>query len=193
MCAVRSLTLATIAVIVTALLHSFFGGTGGESKFETNINFLLEQYGVLVNADAVVRSSYYKYSHPKECLVSNGVVNREISKAAGKSTAGSGQGGGSAVQGEALTFVYPFGATLTVDKPAVPVLSTGSVSLPVNRPVCAFHGPTKRVRGKLAVLASCHMFHDNYLDKEDNSKVSCVSETPCDSPILLLLVVGILR
>ena len=38
-----------------------------------------------------------------------------------------------------LNFVYPFGATLNVVKPAVPVLSSGTVSLPVNRPVCAFY------------------------------------------------------
>jgi len=40
----------------------------------------------------------------------------------------------------ALTFVYPFGATLNVAKPAVAVLSSGSVSYPLNRPVCAFYG-----------------------------------------------------
>ena len=34
--------------------------------------------------DAVVRSVYYKYFHPKEALVSNGVLNRAISRAAGK-------------------------------------------------------------------------------------------------------------
>lgn len=34
--------------------------------------------------DAVVRTSYYKYFHPKECLISNGVLNRAISQAAGK-------------------------------------------------------------------------------------------------------------
>ena len=40
----------------------------------------------------------------------------------------------------ALAFVYPFGATLNVAKPAVAVLSSGSVSYPLNRPVCAFYG-----------------------------------------------------
>jgi len=40
----------------------------------------------------------------------------------------------------ALTFVYPFGATLNVAKPAVAVLSSGSVSYPLHRPVCAFYG-----------------------------------------------------
>lgn len=35
-------------------------------------------------SDAVVRSEYFKYFHPKEALVSNGVLNRAISQAAGK-------------------------------------------------------------------------------------------------------------
>lgn len=38
-----------------------------------------------------------------------------------------------------LKFVYPFGATLSVAKPAVAVLSTGTVAFPLNRPVCAFY------------------------------------------------------
>ncbi|XP_013846162.1 intraflagellar transport protein 52 homolog isoform X2 [Sus scrofa] len=121
-------------------------GEGGESRFDTNINFLLEEYGIMVNNDAVVRNVYYKYFHPKEALVSDGVLNR------------------------ALTFVYPFGATLNVMKPAVAVLSTGSVCFPLNRPILAFYH-SKDQGGKLAVLGSCHMFSDQYLDKEENSKI----------------------
>ena len=44
-------------------------GEGGEKRFGTNINFLLEEYGIMVNNDAVVRTNYYKYFHPKECLI----------------------------------------------------------------------------------------------------------------------------
>lgn len=39
----------------------------------------------------------------------------------------------------ALSFLYPYGATLNIAKPAVAVLSSGSVSFPLNRPVCAFY------------------------------------------------------
>lgn len=28
--------------------------------------------------DAVVRTSYYKYFHPKEALIANGVLNRSV-------------------------------------------------------------------------------------------------------------------
>jgi intraflagellar transport protein 52 len=74
----------------------------------------------------------------------------------------------------ALKFVYPYGATLNVARPAVAVLSTGSVAFPLNRPVCALYTHTNASGspgGKLAVLGSVHIFSDKYIDKEDNDKV----------------------
>ncbi|EHB00693.1 Intraflagellar transport protein 52-like protein [Heterocephalus glaber] len=118
-------------------------GEGGESRFDTNINFLLEEYGIMVNNDAVVRNVYYKYFHPKEALVSSGVLNREISRAAGKAVPGIIDEETSGNNAQALTFVYPFGATLSVMKPAVAVLSTGSVCFPLNRPILAITRRTK--------------------------------------------------
>ncbi|MEQ2304037.1 Intraflagellar transport protein 52 [Ameca splendens] len=147
-------------------------GEGGEMKYDTNINFLLEEFGIMVNNDAVVRNVYYKYFHPKEALVSNGVLNREISRAAGKVVRGIIEDETVGNNSQALTFVYPYGATLSVIKPAVAVLSTGSVCFPLNRPVLAFHHGKES--GKLAVLGSCHMFSDQYIDKEENSKITDV-------------------
>ncbi|KAL2090768.1 hypothetical protein ACEWY4_013031 [Coilia grayii] len=144
-------------------------GEGGEIRYDTNINFLLEEFGIMVNNDAVVRNVYYKYFHPKEALVSNGVLNREISRAAGKTVTGIIDDESAGNNAQALTFVYPYGATLSVMKPAVAVLSTGSVCFPLNRPVLAFY--RAKDGGKLAVLGSCHMFSDQYLDKEENSKI----------------------
>ncbi|CAC5367223.1 unnamed protein product, partial [Mytilus coruscus] len=141
-------------------------GEGGESRFETNLNFLLEEYGIFVNNDAVVRTSYYKFFHPKEALIANGVLNRAISQAAGKSFSMTDDDSNNA---QALSFLYPYGATLNVMKPSVAVLSTGSVSFPLNRPVSAFY--TSKGRGKMVVIGSSHMFHDQYLDKEENSRI----------------------
>uniref|UniRef100_A0AAY4EIS6 ABC-type uncharacterized transport system domain-containing protein n=2 Tax=Denticeps clupeoides TaxID=299321 RepID=A0AAY4EIS6_9TELE len=144
-------------------------GEGGERKHDTNINFLLEEFGIMVNNDAVVRNVYYKYFHPKEALVSNGVLNREIIRAAGKAVTGVIDDENVGNNAQALTFIYPYGATLNVMKPAAAVLSTGSVCFPLNRPVLAFY--QVKDGGKLAVLGSCHMFSDQYLDKEENSKI----------------------
>lgn len=146
-------------------------GEGGEKKFQTNINFLLEEYGIMVNNDSVVRTVYYKYFHPKEALVSNGVLNRAISQAAGKILPG--QGLEDANNTQALSFLYPYGATLNVAKPAVAVLSTGSVAFPLNRPVCALYVNPK-TEGKIAVLGSSYMFSDQYIDKEENNKIKDV-------------------
>lgn len=38
-----------------------------------------------------------------------------------------------------MSFLYPYGATLNVMKPSTALLSTGSVSFPLNRPVCALY------------------------------------------------------
>ena len=103
-------------------------GEGGEKRFGTNINFLLEEYGIMVNNDAVVRTNYYKYFHPKECLIQNGVLNRAVSEAAGKTVPGLSLDEG--VDPQSLSFLYPHGATLNVARPATAVLSTGSVSFP---------------------------------------------------------------
>jgi intraflagellar transport protein 52 len=51
---------------------------GGEVRSETNLNYFLEEYGVAVNNDCVVRSAYYKYFHPKENLITSGILNSEI-------------------------------------------------------------------------------------------------------------------
>ncbi|XP_034023391.1 intraflagellar transport protein 52 homolog [Thalassophryne amazonica] len=144
-------------------------GEGGETKYITNINFLLEEFGITVNSDAVVRTMYYKYFHPKEALVSNGVLNREISRAAGRIVPGFIEDETVGPGSHALTFVYPHGATLKVQKPAVAVLSTGSICFPLNRPVLALHH--RKEGGRLAVLGSCHMFSDQYIDKEENAKI----------------------
>ncbi|TGZ32861.1 hypothetical protein CRM22_011425 [Opisthorchis felineus] len=144
-------------------------GENGECKYPTNINFLLEQYGIMVNSDAVVRTSYFKYFHPKEALIPNGILNRAMAEAANRSIANS------AIEDVphkmAMQFVYPYGSTLNVAKPAIALLSTGSVAFPLNRPVCAVYKTEGDGGGALAVVGSAAMFSDAYVTKEDNLKI----------------------
>ena len=37
-----------------------------------------------------------------------------------------------------LDFVYPYGSTISVQKPAVPILSSGKIAYPMNRPLGEF-------------------------------------------------------
>lgn len=55
-----------------------FLSEGGEHKNNTNINYLLEQFKISVNNDSVVRTSYYKYLHPKEAFISHGVHSKDF-------------------------------------------------------------------------------------------------------------------
>lgn len=149
---------------------------GGEEKAGTNINYFLEQFGMSINNDAVVRTTHYKYLHPKEVLISDGILNRAVITGAGKSLSSTNDEdefrvsrGPQAFDGTGLEFVFPFGATLSVQKPAVPILSSGKIAYPMNRPVGAVWAQPGY--GRIAVVGSAAMFDDKWLDKEENSKV----------------------
>jgi hypothetical protein len=40
----------------------------------------LEQVGISVNSDSVIRKTFHKYLHPKEAFVGNGCLNDELVK-----------------------------------------------------------------------------------------------------------------
>ena len=70
-----------------------------------------------------------------------------------------------------LSFVYPYGSTLNVQKPAFPLLSSGPISYPMNRPLCATYVHAKSKTGKVVVLGSVKLVDDEFLEKEDNPKL----------------------
>jgi intraflagellar transport protein 52 len=160
-------------------------GEGGEGKQGTNVNYLLEEFGISVNNDAVVRTVYHKYHHPKEALITHGVLCQDLVRAArgekkkdkeNKSdqlalnitkddtdvAALSKDHGG-------LEFVFPHGATLNVQKPALPILSSGPISYPLNRPIAAVYN--KAGAGKICVLGSVRMVDDEFFELEKNRQV----------------------
>jgi len=139
-----------------------------------------------VNNDSVIRTVYNrKYFHPKENCISNGIINREISNfAKGKQKAKPGsliaqnfvahmlknEGVELTDDHGGLTFLYPNGASLNVQKPAIPILSSGPISYPLNRPIAAVY-TSKTRKGRLMVVGSYLMLSDNYLEKEENFKL----------------------
>ncbi|KAL0111294.1 hypothetical protein PUN28_012893 [Cardiocondyla obscurior] len=129
-------------------------GEGGENKSNTNINFLLEEFGIMVNNDSVARMSYSQTMHPKESLISQGLSNKSVFLKNHDEYIG-------------MKFLYPYGATLNVVQPSVVALSSGSIAIPMNRPICAYHC-VKSSNGKLVVLGSSRMLTDIYIEKENN-------------------------
>ena len=48
----------------------------GNKVSQTNVNYILEEFGIVVNSDAVVRTVHHRYMHPKEVPITDGVLNR---------------------------------------------------------------------------------------------------------------------
>lgn len=156
-------------------------GEGGEGRCGTNVNYLLEEFGIAVNSDSVVRTVFYKYLHPKEVFIANGVINKAIVEAAhsvgrkdlrGKPST-SNEASDRKASEEPLEFVYPRGSTLSVQEPATPILSSGYIAYPLNRPIGAVYS-SKKSGGRLCVLGSVEMFADEWISKEQNAKLQDV-------------------
>jgi len=157
---------------------------GGEGRQMTNVNTFLKQYGVQVNEDSVIRAAYYKYFYPKEALILDGVLNRAVAENAHLIASNAPPSKNKKSQNavvvdkslraqvaRSLEFVYPFGASLNCQPPSVPVLSTGSTCLPCQRTICAFYTSPTKNGGRLCVCGSTLIFHDNYLEKEQNRRL----------------------
>lgn len=160
-------------------------GEGGESKHTTNVNYLLEEFGISFNNDAVVRTVYHKYPHPKECLVTHGILCQDLVRSAmGEKrkdknapdlfqlniTKEEGDIGNVGKDNGGLEFVFPYGATLNVQKPAIPILSSGPISYPLNRPVGAVY--SRGQMGRIVVMGSVRMLDDEFFECEKNRQLT---------------------
>lgn len=159
----------------------FLCGDGGEKQTSSNLNYFLEEFGIYANNDSVVRSSFYKYLHPKEVFIAEGVLVPDLARKKNDVTSGKKQAQQTKVSKsknatvDKLPFVYPFGSSLNIQRPARPLLSSGPISYPMNRPIAGFWEAetsiSGRQRGRLLVLGSVEMFSDDWLDKEENAKL----------------------
>ncbi|KAK2958476.1 putative Intraflagellar transport protein 52 like protein [Blattamonas nauphoetae] len=144
---------------------------GGEPQLGSNINYFLEHFGIVVNNDAVISTVYCGMGHPKEAVIKDGVLNREVATRANRHTSTSlSKQNGKDDCSSALSLAYAYGATLEVQKPAVPLFSTGKLCYPAQRPVIAAV-PSKNGKGRLIVVGSYRIFEDDFLAKEDNTLV----------------------
>lgn len=141
-------------------------GENGETDFDTNINFLLEEFGMNINSDSVVRPHYYKYFHPKEVLINGGIVCDNMVKALESSKKNPNN---ILEEKYGLEFVYPFGATLNVVSPSNVLMTTSTVAYPFNRPLCGHYCNDKN--GQILAVGSGHMFQDKYISNEYNMNI----------------------
>lgn len=156
-----------------------------ECRNNTNISEVTKHFGISINSDAVIRTSFYKYFHPKEAYVHNGILNEEVTRVInGYSKEPKGRHNNGFMLGAredeeedyqkeskrtGVDFVYVNGSTINVSAPAYPILTSGPLSYPCNRPITAVY--QHKSKGKLLVCGSLNMFNDDYFDLEENSKV----------------------
>ena len=150
---------------------AYFASEGEDRTPLPNVNKFLEDYGMKYESDCVVRTSYYKYLHPKHAYISCGTMHETLmsSRANPKDS--------SIENMEELKFVYPNGCTIDVESPAVPILMSSPTSFPVNRPIAGAweeeHSPATgdEKRGRMIVIGSSNIFADEWVGKEDNMKL----------------------
>ena len=53
---------------------------GGDQKNNSNISKVTRKFGIHINNDCVVRTSFYKYFHPKEAYVQSGILSEEVTR-----------------------------------------------------------------------------------------------------------------
>lgn len=154
---------------------------GSQQERPSNLYGFLKRYGIIVNNDAVVRTVYYKYLHPKEVYIANGLVfpsmakdikkrKNENNKSVDEDSDSSDDENNENFDKSGLTIVYPYGATLTIKRNVIPILSTGYISYPINVPIVAVHelvGSGGKY-GRLCVCGSHALFSDNWIGKEEN-------------------------
>ena len=162
----------------------FMVNDGGEKSAGSNYNTLFKDLGVKVNDDSVMRSVYYKYLHPKEVFIAEGTLVPDMARKKNTVSLGARKNSNkdqkiSQKNQEVpqLPFVYPYGASLTVSKPSRPLLSSGPVSFPMNRPIASIWesetiAESGGQRGRCAIIGSVDIFGDEWLDKEENNKLA---------------------
>lgn len=154
-------------------------GEGGNEKNNTNLNELLEDYGISFASDSVVRTSYSKYLHPKECYIEEGKFHDEFSK-----TIKSGNKKKKMMTNDdlldtvdeegnddSIKVVFPYGCSLNLKSNKIStVFNSGLISYPLKRPLMAAQTSLSK-KGKIIVVGSERIAEDEYLFKEDNLKI----------------------
>lgn len=129
------------------------------------LSFAYQPFLFITAIDATVRANYYKYFHPKECMIGGGIVCASMCKAILEHSV-------TTIPYDftdeklKIQFAYPYGATLNVRSPSNVLMTTGPAVYPFNRPIAGYYCNEKN--GKILAIGSGHMFEDKYIGEETN-------------------------
>jgi intraflagellar transport protein 52 len=139
-------------------VESFITGGGAvflcAAELPPLFDSLARKYGVIVT-EPIISPTYISYVDPFQISVQRGLVNRALTQYC---------------QDPNATFAYPNGNCLEVTQPSVPVLTSGQSSYPLNRPIIGY-AALGSAGGSLTVIGSPHIFSDEWLKVESNTKL----------------------
>ena len=140
------------------------------------LNIFLSEYGITIESDGVIRTVYSKYLHPKHAYITDGVLHPNLIPDHLHPSHESDSNDTLNDFGTQVGFVYPHGCTLDVQAPSWSILSSGSLSFPLKRPICAVWEDLSKkkaditlTRGRLLVIGSTDIFSNEWLEKECNA------------------------
>jgi len=148
------------------------------------LNQFVERYGISFFGDTVVRTSYYKYLHPKECYIDSCRVHADFLNSIKFQNKKKRVILNDDILDDNITteddsnlkLVYPYGQSLTVDVSTSVIFNSGIVAYPANRPLAACN-VSKNKKGKLFVMGSERFFDDEFFEKEENKKITVTNKT----------------
>lgn len=157
----------------------FLGGSNFPKESRAGWNSFLSEHGIELESKSVIKNTHFKYLHPKEALITNGIVFKKLvsliknddDKISGRNfdvdtQIDENSDGVNNYTG--IKVIFPYGCTLKLSKGAIPLITSGSACYPVNSAIAAF---TTIGKGKIITCGSWKMLEDNYLDCEDNLKI----------------------
>lgn len=149
-------------------------------------NLFLKDFGVQLNSNSVVSTNFKKYFHPKEALITDGVVSKDFLKVVNNKEVIDTQKQADELglnltktnteinenSHEGFSFLYPFGCSIKLtsqSQESTVLLNSGKLSFPVKDPLLVVvRGPQG---AKLTVCGSYKLFTDEYIKKEENEKL----------------------
>ncbi|CDJ36278.1 uncharacterized protein EMH_0074440 [Eimeria mitis] len=150
---------------------------GGSNSSSSNVNFLLEEMGLSLAADSVVavvpptlQQQQRGVYHPREVVLQQpqlvgGKIQNEMKQQQLQQRGGTGNGNDSGGN----VFVYPYGSTVYVQAPAVPLLCSSNCCSPSQRPLI---GAAAAAGGGVVVAAgSSKLLQDPYLSLYNNAEL----------------------
>ncbi|OEH80227.1 hypothetical protein cyc_02162 [Cyclospora cayetanensis] len=170
-------TVSTKTVLAPQARSVFvLGGSSGGSSNSSNTNFLLEEMGLSIATDTVVavtpptlQEQQRGIWHPREVVLNQKqLVGANIQQHLQPSTTAS--------SNDTSTFVYPYGSTVYVQPPAVPLMCSSRCSSPSQRPLIA--AAPAAGGGVVVAAGSSKLLQEPYLSMYKNTDLPCIEAPP---------------